>query len=295
MKMFKQLPKLVFALSALAAVEILSLTTAPVASAATVASPDPTVGFDFINGDVGIDRLDIGKEFTVLFNGNVNEKDVSGLTSEAIFKLLAFNTVGSTSEAQFEITLTNTTSGGSLFSRTSALGFDVLNFNGTSLGSTLSLVGVGDGSTGTKTVGLFVNDRSGAFPNQFGDVDVCFTNGNTCEGGKGNSNGGVDNNPTTTTPSTGKFTATLAMSGDVQRMALSNFGVRYQSIDGTSADGQKFIGDSGTGSGTVKTPPKPPSGGGGPRKIPEPTTTLALGVAAISALKLRKSHSIAQA
>lgn len=48
------------------------------------------------------------------------------------------------------------------------------------------------------------------------------------------------------------------------------------------------------------TPPsQPPSTGGGtstgPRKIPEPSTTLALGVVAISALKLRKRNSVAQA
>lgn len=290
--MFKHLPKLVLGLSALAAVEIISLTTATSASAASL-----TNGFDYINGNggVGIDALDIGKEFTVLFDGNVSTKDVSGLTSEAIFKLLSFNTVGTNTEATFEITLTNTTSG-SLFSRTSALGFDVFNFNGTSLGSTLSLVGIGDGSTGTQTVGLFVNDRSGAFPNQFGNVDVCFTNGNTCQGG---TSGGVDNiddgNTKNSNPQTGKFTATLAMNGEVEKMALSNFGVRYQSIDGTSADGQNFKGDSGTGSGTVKTPPKPPSSNSGPKKIPEPSTTLALGVAAISALKLRKHNSVAQA
>lgn len=288
MKMFKHIPKLVLGLSALAAVEILSLTTAPTASAASM-----TNGFDYINSGIGIDALDIGKEFTVLFNGNVSTKDVSGLTSEAVFKFLGFNTVGSKTEASFEITLTNTTSG-SLFSRTSALGFDVFNFNGTSFGSTLSLEGIGNptGSGKTRTTGLFANDRSGSFPNQFGDVDVCFTNGNTCQGG---TSGGVDNISSTSNPKTSKFTATLAMNGDVQRMALNNFGVRYQSIDGTSADGQKFNGDSGTGEGTVKTPPKPPSGGGGPRKIPEPSTTLALGVAAISAMKLRRRNSVVQA
>lgn len=41
------------------------------------------------------------------------------------------------------------------------------------------------------------------------------------------------------------------------------------------------------------TPPS--SGGSSPRKVPEPTTTLALGVVAISALKLRKRNSVAQA
>jgi hypothetical protein len=282
--MFKHLSKLLFGLSAIAAVEILSLTTAPAASAASM-----TTGFDFMNGGVGIDAMDIGKEFTVLFNGNVSTKDVSGLTSEAIFKFLGFNTVGSKTEAAFEITLTNTTSG-NLLSRTSALGFDVLSFDGTSFGSSLSLGGIGNpsGSGDTRTVGLFSNDRTGSFPNQFGSVDVCFTNGNTCQGG---TNGGVDNNPSTSTPQTGKFTATVAINGNVERMALSNFGVRYQSIDGNSADGQNFRGDSGTGEGTVKTPPKPPSSGGGPRKIPEPTTTLALGVVAISAMKLRKRNS----
>lgn len=291
--MFKHFSKLVIGLSALTAVEILSLATAPTASAFTVASSAPAAGFDYINGGIGIDALDIGKEFTVLFDGNVSTNNVSGLTSEAIFKFLGFTTVGSKTEAKFDITLTNTTSG-DLFSRTSALGLNVFNFDGTSLGSKLSLVGIGNsnGSGSTSTTGLFTNDRSGSFPNQFGAVDVCFTNGNTCQGG---TSGGVDNNSSTSNAQTGKFTATLAVSGEVQRMALSNFGVRYQSIDGTSEDGQNFRGDSGTGSGTVKTPSKPPSGGGGPRKIPEPTTTLALGVIAISALKLRKSNSVAQA
>lgn len=293
MKMFKHFSKLIIGLSALTAVEILSLATAPTASAVVVGSPAPTVGFDFIDDGIGIDALDIGKEFTVLFNGNVSETDVSGLTSEAIFKFLGFTTVDSKTEAKFDITLTNTSSG-DLFSRTSALGFNVSNFDGTNIGSSLSLAGIGNNNnTGsTRTTGLFSNDRSGSFPNQFGAVDVCFTNGNGCQGG---TNGGVDNDSSTSNAQTGKFTATLAVSGEVQRMALSNFGVRYQSIDGNSADGQSFSGDSGTGSGTVKTPSKPPSGGGGPRKIPEPTTTLALGVIAMSALKLRKANSVAQA
>ncbi|MFB2935888.1 cistern family PEP-CTERM protein [Aerosakkonemataceae cyanobacterium BLCC-F154] len=282
--MLKHFPKLVVTISALAAFQILSLNTAP------------ALGFDFIDDGVGIDTEDIGQEFKVLFEGNVSETDVSGLTSEAIFKFLGFNALGSKTEAAFEITLTNTTSG-DLLSRTSALGFDVFNFNGTSLGSKLSLLGIGNdtgNSSGkTRTTGLFSKDRSGSFPNKFGDVDVCFTNGNTCQGG---SNGGVDNNPSTSNPQTSKFTATLAMDGEVQRMALNNFGVRYQSINGTSADGQNFNGDSGTGRGTAgpKTT-QPPSGGGGPRKIPEPATTLALGVVAISALKLRKHSSLAQA
>jgi hypothetical protein len=239
-----------------------------------VAAAPSASAFTFLNdGSVGINDSDLNSTFTVNFDGNVATQNVTGLTSEATFKFLGFTTIaGATrnstkTEAAFEISLSNTTSA-PLLSRTSALGFDVWNFDGTSLGSGLALQGIGNssGSGDTRSIGLFVNDRSGSFPNQFGDVDVCFTNGNTCQGG---TSGGVDNNPSTSNPQTDKFTATLAFSGSVSQFALNNFGVRYQSIDGNG-----FNGASGTGQGTAVIPsaPKPP----GPRQIPEPGTVGAL-------------------
>jgi hypothetical protein len=265
--MFRLLKPLTLGLSVIGSVGVYSLTVAPSASA-----------FSFFDGStaVGISDSDVGKEFTINFDGNVEEEDVTGLSSEALFKFEGFKTVGNKTEALFDVKLTNTSSNG-ITSRSSALGFNVLNFNGTSLGSTLSLIGVGDPNSegDTKVTGLFSNDFKGKFPNQFGDIDVCFTNGPKCQGGRGEGNdGGV-----TTGNSAGNFKATLAFSGDVKSFALNNFGVRYQSING-----QTFAGASGTGRGTIDLGIPPET----PRQVPEPTATTALFLIGACALKYGK-------
>jgi hypothetical protein len=225
--------------------------------------------FTFSNNgkDVTITSADINKSFEINFNGNVSEKDVQGLSSTAIFKFLGFTTVGSgantKTEAKFDIILSNTSSNG-ITSRTSALGFNVSN----------TLLGLGNpgGSGNTRVSGLFTNDRSGAFPNQFGSVDVCFTNGNTCQGG---ANGGVSTgNPAAS------FSPILAFTGNVNSFTLSNFGVRYQSITGTN------LGTSGTGKGYYIAPPPPP------KKVPEPATAAAIGLFAVSAWQLKKKKLV---
>ncbi|WP_017314494.1 cistern family PEP-CTERM protein [Mastigocladopsis repens] len=208
---------------------------------------------------------DIGKTFQFNFDGNVNEQNVSGLSSTALFTLKNF----AGNEATFDVALDNTSSDG-ITSRTSALGFNVYS----DLNSTnqLSLVGIGDpsGSGNTRVSGLFSNDRSGSFPNQFGDIDVCFTNGNTCQGG---SNGGISTND-----GIGNFSFTLAFENAVNSFALGNFGVRYQSIDGNG-----FNGDSGTGRGTYNQT----------QQVPEPGTSAALGLFAVGALVvMKKTKSI---
>jgi hypothetical protein len=256
--MYRPLSKLALGLAVLASAGVYSVAAAPSASA-----------FTFLNdGSVGINDSDLNSTFTVNFDGNVATQNVTGLTSEATFKFLGFTTIaGATrsdtkTEAAFAITLDNTSSNG-ILSRTSALGFNVNNFDGTNLGTTLALQGVGSASSdgNTRSSGLFANAQSGSsFPNQFGNIDVCFTSGNTCQGG---GNGGVS------TPDTpGTFTATLAFSGTVNQFALNNFGVRYQSISGTN------LGNSGTGKGTAVNPSTPSSSG--PRQIPEPGTVGAL-------------------
>lgn len=236
-------------LSVLGTIGVASLSLAPSASAFTLLG----------DGSFGIDANDVDKEFTVNFDGNVSENDVTGLSSEAVFKFLGFSSLNGKTEATFDITLKNTSTDG-ITSRTSALGFDVWNFDGEALGSKLDLLGVGNqsGSGRTRVEGLFTNDRSGSFPNQFGAIDVCFTNGNTCQGG---ASGGV------TTDNSGTFKATLAFSGDVEQFALNNFGVRYQSINSNV-----FNGASGTGRGTVEWDEPETQ----PREIPEPTTATAL-------------------
>ncbi|MBD2072704.1 cistern family PEP-CTERM protein [Phormidium sp. FACHB-592] len=195
-------------------------------------STAPVHAFTFAPGktSVTVEASDINKSFTVEFDGNVERQNVTRLTAEAIFTFLGFTTVGSNTEAKFDVSLKNTSSGG-ITSRVSALGFNV----------SQALLGVGnaDGDGNTRVSGLFSNDRTGSFPNNFGDINVCFTEGNTCQGG---SNGGV------TTGNTGLFTPILAFTGSVDSFTLSNFGVRYQSIGGTN------LGDSGTGRGQVPTP-----------------------------------------
>lgn len=250
--------KIIFRLSALSTVGACFLSVAPSASAFTFSG----------NGDsVTINANDINKSFEINFGGNVDTKDVNGLSAKATFKFLGFTPVGSGSntktEAKFDISLSNTSSNG-ITSRTSALGFNV----------DKALLGVGGGNnnsgTGnTRSSGLFANDRSGAFPNQFGNVNVCFTDGNTCQGG---SNGGVS-----TGASPGVFSPILAFSGNVTSFTLSNLGVRYQSINGNN-----FNGASGTGRGYYQAPPPPP------KKVPEPGTMAALGLFAISAFGLSK-------
>jgi hypothetical protein len=217
--------RLALGLSVLSAIGLYSLSTASPASA-----------FTLKNGSVTVNASDKNQSFDIFFDGNVDTSSVSGLSSKATFTFLGFSTVGSNTEASFKVSLSNTSSNG-IFSRTSALGFDIDQM----------LLGVGNSNKvgNTRVSELFSNDREGAFPNQFGDVDVCFTNGNTCQGGQ---NGGV------TTGKSGDFLPILAFSGKVNTFTLSNFGVRYQSIDGKSIDGRSFNGDSGTGRGTSTAP-----------------------------------------
>lgn len=189
--------------------------------------------FSISGGNVtGISAADIGESFTVLFDGNVNTTDVPGLSAEAIFTVTNFTS----SSAVFDIALTNTSSDG-IGSRVSGLGFNT------------DPILASASSSGVFNIAVL----EGAFPNQFGSVDVCFKDGggpNNCQGG---GSGGV------TTGNTGNFTVTLGFApNSVPPLSLSNFGVRYQSITGTN------LGTSGTGTGAA---------------VPEPLTILGVGTA----------------
>lgn len=238
-------------LSALFTAGFCFLVIAPSASAFSFSS----------NGDsVTIGTSDINKSFDISFDGNVSTQNVSGLSSKATFTFLGFSQIGSGSkletQALFNIALANTSSNG-IASRTSALGFNVND----SLKSDTSVGGIFTSAV-----------LGGSFPNQFGNIDVCFTQGNTCQGGK---NGGVSTGGTS-----GTFSPTLAFSGSVNSFTLSNFGVRYQSITGTN------LGTSGTGHGYYQAPPQP-------KKVPEPGTIAALGLLTIAGvLGLKKRNKI---
>ncbi|BAU11736.1 hypothetical protein LEP3755_22390 [Leptolyngbya sp. NIES-3755] len=196
----------------------------------------PTQSATPATSSFSVGLADLGKIFRINFDGNVSTNTVSGLTSFVDLTFKGFTTQNGNTIATFDALLDNTSSG-DIFSRVSGFGFDT---SGTLLSAT--------------TNGLFNRSHlDGSFPNQFGNVDVCFNSGSNCQGG---SNGGVSNS--TSLPGTfdsGNFSFTLALSGSVNTLSLSNFGVRYQSIDSTSLN---LSGASGTGRGTSITV-NPPS------------------------------------
>ncbi len=243
--MFKQTVKLGIKVAAISSAGLVLLLEAP--SAAAFVFNGTTVE-DISAGDVG-------KSFTVNFDGNVGGTNVNHLTSWAKFTLQSFTG----KEAVFGIELDNTSTG-NITSRTSALGF---NLDGAQIQSA------------SVTGGVFANAHTyDSLPNGFGAIDVCFINNkNNCKGGGGEGNGGG----VSTADGVAVFTATLQLTQSVQSFAMSNFGVRYQSING---DG--FIGASGTGRGTPYY--EPPA----PKAIPEPSAVTALLVTGFAFLRQRR-------
>lgn len=245
-----------------------------IATLCTSAFAPSASAFTFSNNNttVGVDATDINKTFTVKFDGNVATQGVSDLSSEAVFKFLGFTSTSSRTTAQFEIVLKNTSSG-ALDSRVSVLGFN------TDKTETLA-----------STSGLFTKGViGGKLPNDFGSIDVCYTAGANCSGG---ASGGVNNDQAL--PGTfqqGSFMASFTMSGAVSSFSLSNFGVRYQSISGTSG-GKTFNGDSGTGKGTLFVPPVTPPP---PRRVPEPAAIGGLIVTGLAALRMKKQRQTREA
>lgn len=247
--MFKQTVKLGIRVAAISSAGLGFLIEAPSAAA-----------FVFNGATIeNISAEDVGKSFTVNFDGNVERKNVNDLTSWAKFTLQSFTGT----EAIFGIQLDNTSTG-NITSRTSALGF---NLDGADI------------KTSSVTGGVFANAHTNdSLPNGFGGIDVCFINNkNNCKGGGGEGNdGGIS-----TADGVGTFTASLKLTQSVQSFAMSNFGVRYQSING---DG--FSGASGTGQGTPYY--EPPA----PKAIPEPNTVTALVVTGFAFLQQRRRKQV---
>ncbi len=198
----------------------------------------------------------IGTEWDVFFNGNASGVNVPGLTSNARFKLTSFGLENGFRAIGLQITINNTSSAPITVSRVSGIGFD----------TDPSLRGVGKSNAvgDTRVSGLFSNDNSGSFPNNFGDIDVCFNDANSCSGGGG---GGV-----TVAAKSGTMNAVLVFNhvdlpnntkGPGNSFLLNNFGVRYQSITGGGLNGA-----SGTGKPIEANP------------VPEPSTWALLGMAA---------------
>lgn len=199
----------------------------------------PSAGaFTIIGNSVeNITADDLDESFTVFFGGQIDGKSQEGLSSEATFKLVQFETVTKKikgvlqefTQVTFDILLSNTSSDTISSSRTSSLGFDVSD----------PILGAKLAGTDANTAPLFSNANLNAklFDGKNGDVDLCFSdNRNNCRGGK---SGGVK------PEEMGSFSTSFTLSPSAQKIALSNFGVRYQSID--FANTKKLEDESGTG------------------------------------------------
>lgn len=257
----------------------LTLASAVLATAGiwALAASTPASAFSFNGSRVRVDANDVGQTFKARFDGKVGDNQVQGLSSEATFKFLGLTSLVDTTEATFEITMLNNSSG-SILSRTTALGFNLTDWQG----NKLDLRGVGNAggtsSGNTRSNGqIFRKDFSGEMPN-VGPVDVCFTDANACNA---NSANGVDNNSQTRLSDQATFTATVAFSGAVKQFALSNFGVRYENING-----EGYVGATGAGEFKIPTQQK--------QAIPEPATVgavLLVGVLMLSRRRFQPTSS----
>lgn len=212
--------KIGFLLAAISAFSSVFLGLSQSASAITISRSQP----DEVQ-DIRVD--DIGKSFTLFFGGNVDGRTVSGLTSEATFTLGNFRVITQTiggkiqefTEISLNILLENTSTGNINNSRVSGLGFNISqDANIDVVVSSASITG--NGSSTPIFASANLGDRLFA-----GGVssDLCFSaNQNNCRGGQ---NGGVTINQE------GSFSTTFRLQGNVNKFMLSNFGVRYQSID----------------------------------------------------------------
>ncbi len=190
----------------------------------------------------------VGDTFDVNFDGNVSSTPVPGLTASASFEVTGF----SSTSIVLDIDITNT-SDGSIWenSRISALGFNTDPI----LDDASVISGIFDYA--------IVDD---AFPNGFGSVDVCvIDNRNNCKGGTSE---GV------LIGETESIRVSLSFDAAITELTLSNFGVRYQSLDSEQLG---IDGDSGTGR---EIPP-----------IPEPSAALLfVGGALMASVGVRKQR-----
>jgi hypothetical protein len=203
---------------------------------------------------ITLDASNVGETYSVGFDGYTQETGViGGLTGQASFTLTG---VGENSYS-FNYSITNTSSAPIDGSRISLFGFNT------------------DPNISSATsTGMFDQAATGNVPSGFGRVDVCFkgAGGNNCSGGGGV---GVDIGDTTS----GTLTLNFAELPD--QLTLSDFFVRYQSIEGagntTSAIGRGTSSTSTSGGSTSTST----STGGTPVPAPGALWLFAAGLAGL--------------
>jgi hypothetical protein len=204
---------------------------------------------------ISLASTDIGKSFSVAYNGFDGSGSIGGLTGSTQFTLTGVTANSFT----FSYAIGNTSAAPITASRISGFGF---NTDPSISGAT---------SSGTfNTVGTAAN-----VPN-VGSVDVCFKDGggtNSCAGGGG---GGVS------IGDSGAGLLTLNFASALSSLNLSDFFVRYQSIAGTAANTPS----SAVGTGTISST----GGSSGGTPVPEPGAVI-LFLLAMAALVLYKRRA----
>ncbi|MGP1385343.1 MAG: cistern family PEP-CTERM protein [Thainema sp.] len=186
----------------------------------------------------------VGTSFDVFFyESTINGTSVEGLNATANFALKAFVAAqdGQRDYIDFDITLTNWSNSDIWDSaRLSGLAF-----------------AIDPDAVAATSNGTFDNAIiNGNYPEGYRTVDVCYTDGNACPGGR---NGGVS------LGDTGSFYTRIFFDdgalGESVRVRMDQFLVRWQSLT-SNADGRygdTYKGASGVGTGQVPTPALIPS------------------------------------
>jgi len=198
-------------------VALFALAVASASSALTITATDVTVT-----------SADVGQSFTIIYDGQTSGNVINGLTASAVYTVQAVSSTSIT----LSVAMSNTSSSPITSSRVSVFGFDT-NPNITSA---------------TASGAFNVTVQGGALPSGFGNIEVCFKNGqgNNCQGGGGT---GITLGQSGSTNLVLNFSS-IGASG----VTFSNFGVRYQSIAGAGNI------TSAVGKGTPGTPPVPEPG-----------------------------------
>jgi hypothetical protein len=200
---------------------------------------------------INVSPADVGTTYAVNYDGFADGQVINGLTGTTSFTLTG---VGENSYT-FSYAVTNTSSSPIDTSRISGFGFNT-----------------NPDITSATSTGLFDQTGTGNVPTGFGRVDVCFKGAggtNNCAGG-----GGVGVN----IGDTGTGSLTLNFAELPQQLTLSDFFVRYQSIEGAGAP------NSGIGRGTpssTSTGGSTGSTGGTPVPAPGGLLLFAAGLAGL--------------
>ena len=202
---------------------------AGIAASATLAFSAPAFA-----DSITLGSSDIGSNFTLNYDGFSDGTTISGLTGSSTFTLTGV----SGNDYTFDYSVANTSSAPVTGSRISSFAFNT----------------DPNISSATSTGAFAYTTLSSTYPNGIGTVDVCFKDATTgsCAGG---GSGGL------TLGETGTGSFVLSFSSPVSALTLSDFYVRYQSIDGvpgiSSASGAGSISSTSGGS-TGGTPvPEP--------------------------------------